>query len=252
MSEAVRSLVVDDDSAVRFVLTETLQRAGHQVTAAENGEEALEILRDNCFDLAIVDLRLGTRVDGLRVLEAIRWRWPHTGVILLTAHGSLDSAMAAIREGVDRYLLKPAEPGELLDTVREVLDRRRSNGRDSADVSDDALAHGPFVLQPEKHLALLEGRPLDLTPTEFSLLAYLVRNAHRVCTPEELVRATQGYEPDHLYEARQVIKWYVHRLRAKVESNPAQPRYIVNVRGVGYTLAAREPVSEPAAQPTSN
>ncbi len=252
MGDAVRSLVVDDDGAVRFVLSETLQRAGHQVTAVGNGEQALELLRSNCFDLAIVDLRLGTRVDGLRVLEAIRWRWPQMGVILLTAHGSLDSAMAAIREGVDRYLLKPAEPGELLDTVREVLDRRRSNGREVAALLDDALAHGPFVLQPEKHLALLEGRPLDLTPSEFGLLAYLVRNAHRVCTPEELVRATQGYEPDHLYEARQVIKWYVHRLRAKIEPNPAQPRYILNVRGVGYTLAPRDGLSELAAKPIPN
>lgn len=247
MSEILRSLVVDDDSGVRFVLAETLQRAGHEVTAAESGEQALEILRDQGFNLAIVDLRLGTRIDGLRVLEAIRWRWPQTAVILLTAHGSLDSALAAIREGVDRYLLKPAEPRELLSAIREVLERRRCNGHSRAE-SGDLLRHGALAIDHDKHQALLDGKPLDLTPAEFSLLAHLVQNAHRVSPPEELVRVTQGYEADHLYEARQVIKWYIHRLRSKIEPNPRQPRYILNVRGVGYILAPEDALPQaPAA-----
>src|SRR5690554_6574215 len=104
--EQVNTLVMDDESGIRFFIKETLQRAGHNVTTASSGEEALDILRDTRFDLVMLDLMLGGRVDGLRVLEAIRWRWPEAVVIILTAHGSLDSAMEAIREGVDRYLLK--------------------------------------------------------------------------------------------------------------------------------------------------
>ena len=126
MSDTICALVVDDDAGVRFVLGETLRRAGHAVTQAESGEAALSLLRDNAFDLAIVDLDLGTRIDGLRVLEAIRWRWPQMAVLILTAHGSLESAVAAIREGVDGYLLKPAEPKELLAATREALARRRN------------------------------------------------------------------------------------------------------------------------------
>jgi DNA-binding response OmpR family regulator len=239
MPDQVRSLVVDDDAAIRFFLAETLKRAGHEVTPAENGDVALELLRDNYYNLAVVDLLLGTRVDGIRVLEAVRWRWPDTAVILLTAHGSLDSAMAAIREGVDRYLLKPAEPRDLLDTVREVLARRQRAGRPEP-AAAQALTHGPIAIDQDKHQATVDGRPVDLTPAEFSLLSHMVQNSHRVCSPEELVRATQGYEADHLYEARQVIKWYIHRLRSKIELDPANPRYILNVRGVGYILAPRE------------
>lgn len=253
MSELLQSLVVDDDSGVRFVLAETLQRAGHDVTAVESGEHALELLRDAGFDLAIVDLRLGTRIDGLRVLEAIRWRWPDTAVILLTAHGSLDSAMAAIREGVDRYLLKPVEPRELLDVTREVLARRKCQGRVPAETSDSELAHGPLVINLDRHQATLNGNLLNLTPAEFGLLAHLVQNAHRVASPEELVRVTQGYEADHLYEARQVIKWYIHRLRSKIEPDPRKPRYILNVRGVGYILAAQDTLNpESASQMSPN
>jgi DNA-binding response OmpR family regulator len=243
MPDLIRSLVVDDDAGIRFFLAETLKHAGHEVTPAESGETALELLRDNYYNLAVVDLRLGTRVDGIRVLEAVRWRWPDTAVILLTAHGSLDSAMAAIRESVDRYLLKPTEPRELLDTVHEVLARRRHTGRSDQPAAQwQVLMHGPIAVDLDKHQATLDGKPIDLTPAEFSLLAHMLQNAHRVCSPEELVRATQGYEADHLYEARQVIKWYIHRLRSKIEPDPANPRYILNVRGVGYILAPKEGV----------
>ncbi|MFL7794963.1 MAG: response regulator, partial [Anaerolineae bacterium] len=100
MAELIRTLVVDDEERVRYVLEETLRRVGHVVVTASSGEEALDLLRDTSFDVAVVDLKLGGHVDGLRVLEALRWRWPGTAVVILTAHGSLESALAAIREGV--------------------------------------------------------------------------------------------------------------------------------------------------------
>jgi len=129
MPEPVRTLVVDDEKGVRFFLEETLRRAGHEVVAATSGEEALERLRETPFDLALVDLKLGGRIDGLRVLEAVRWRWPATAVVILTAHGSLDSALAAIREGVDGYLLKPVEPDEVRLVAQTALERRRGLAR---------------------------------------------------------------------------------------------------------------------------
>jgi len=93
------------------------------------GEEALDLLRDTSFDVAVVDLNLGGCVDGLRVLEAIRWRWPGTAAVILTAHGSLESAMAAIREDVDAYLLKPSKPAEVRQAVQEALERRKKRGQ---------------------------------------------------------------------------------------------------------------------------
>ena len=106
MTERMHTLVVDDEKSICFFLSETLQRVGHTVVTANSGEEALNLLRDTGFDLAMLDLRLGGRVDGLRVLEAIKWRWPETVVIILTAHGSLESAIDAIREGVEVQMVR--------------------------------------------------------------------------------------------------------------------------------------------------
>ena len=235
MAEQVYTLVVDDQESVRFFLQETLQRAGHVVETAASGEEALDRMRDTHFDVMVLDLKLGGRVDGLRVLEAARWRWPETVVVILTAHGSLESAMAAIREGVDGYLLKPAEPDRVRQAVQEALDRRRSRTRPGEEErAGYLLQRGPFSIDRRKHLVTLDGRSLELTSREFKLLAHLMRNANQVISPQELVQVVGQYEAEDLYEARQIIKWYIHRLRRKVEPDPSNPRYILNVRGVGY------------------
>jgi DNA-binding response OmpR family regulator len=235
MSEKMNTLVVDDEAGIRFFLAETLRKAGHSVEVASNGEEALERLRTASFDVVVLDLILGGRVDGLRVLEAVRWRWPETIVIILTGHGSLDSAIAAIREGVDAYLLKPVGPQDLRQAIQEASDRRQKRAISMAHGKEEPLLqHGPFSVDLGKHIATLGDQPLDLTTREFKLLAHLIQNANRVVGPKELVQAVQGYECDSMYEARDIIKWYVHRLRRKVEPDPANPRYIANVRGVGY------------------
>jgi DNA-binding response OmpR family regulator len=237
MAEQVQTLLVDDEQSIRFVLEQALRSEGHAVATAANGEEALEHLRNTRFDLAIVDLKLGGRVDGMRVVEAIRWRWPGTAVIILTAHATLDSALAAIREGVDGYLVKPVDLDEMRRSAAEALERRKSLAHPPAAPEEDHhLEYGPFWLDVEKYAATCNGRPLDLTPQEFNLLAHFVQNPQRVISPKELVRVVRDYEPQDMAEARDIIKWYVHRLRQKVEPDPSDPRYILNVRGVGYTL----------------
>ena len=245
MEEPVRALVVDDEEALRFFIEEALRRDGHVATGASSGEEALERLRDTPFDLIVLDLMLGGRVDGLRVLEAVRWRWPETAVVILTAHGSLESAMAAIREGVDGYLLKPIEPAELRRAVRETMERRMSvaratgTGRPQQEVKEERLLQrGPFTVDLKKRAASMNGQSLELTSREFTLLAHLMQNADRAVSPQELVRVVRQYETEDPYEAREIIKWYVHRLRRKVEPDPSDPRYILTVRGVGYRFEA--------------
>jgi DNA-binding response OmpR family regulator len=233
--EQVRTLVVDDEESIRFFLEETLRRSGYFVTTASSGEEALERLREVPFELVVLDLKLGGPVDGLRVLEAVKWRWPETVVIILTAHGSLDSAIAAIREGVDGYLLKPVEPEEVRQAVREALTRRERVARfEGLGEEEQLVERGPFVADMSRHQVTCDGQPLDLTPREFQLLVHLMQNTHRVVPPGELVRMVRQYEPEDLFEAREIIKWYVHRLRRKVEPDPSNPQYILNVRGMGY------------------
>jgi len=238
MKGQIRSLVVDDEAGIRFFLEEALQQVGHSVVTASSGEEALDRLRDAPFDLILLDLMLGGRVDGMRVLESVKWRWPATVVIILTAHGSLDSSLAAIREGVDGYLLKPVEPEELWSVVAEAMTRqsRLTQVQQQPETGEKAhvLQHGPFTVDLEKQMATMDDQLLDLNASEFALLAHLIKNAYRAVPPTELVEVVRGYECDHLNEARQIIKWYIHSLRQKVEAVPSQPRHIVTVRGMGY------------------
>jgi DNA-binding response OmpR family regulator len=233
MAELTRALVIDDEERIRYFLTKTLERVGYVVVAASNGEEALDLLRDTAFDVAVVDLNLGGHVDGLKVLEAIRWRWPGMAAVILTAHGSLESAMAAIREGIDGYLLKPAEPEEVRAAVRQALERREALQARRAK-EKRVVQRGSFFVDLEQHLATCDGQALDLTPQELKLLVHLMQSAPRVVAPPELVRVVREYDPEDLYEARQIVKWYIHRLRQQVEPDPSSPCHILNVRGVGY------------------
>ena len=235
MEESMRALIVDDDEGIRFFLASTLKQIGHNVTAASSGEEALELLRDTPFDLAILDLQLGGRVDGLRVLEAIKWRWPDTATVILTGHASLDSALAAIQEGVDGYLLKPARAEEVRQAAAEALERRMARPQAETHATG-LLQRGPFTVDLDKRHVTKDEVPLELTNCEFELLIHLMQNDHRVVPPPELVWVVQQYQCENLREARDVIKWYIHRLRSKIEANPSRPRFILNVRGAGYTF----------------
>ncbi len=237
MQTPAHILVVDDDERIRFFLAETLSQEGYVVTQVSNGEDALEQLRDTPFDLAILDLRLGGGVEGMGVLQAIGWRWPAMASIILTGHGSLDSAMAAIRQGIDAYLLKPVKPDQVRRTVREVLDKQQKQRESEPELPESSiLRRGRFAADLTRGTVARDGRPLDLSACEYELLVHLMRNDHRTISPKELVRVVRQYECDHLQEARDIIKWYIYRLRRKVEPVPSKPRHILNVRGVGYTF----------------
>jgi len=233
MAELRRALVIDDEEQICYVLSKTLERIGFIVVTASSGEEALDVLRDTPFDVAIVDLNLGGHVDGLKVVEAIRWRWPAMAAIILTAHGSLESAVAAIRQRVDGYLLKPAKPDQVRKAVEEAIERRSSLQVQGVE-QKRVIQRGAFFVDLEQHLASRDGTILDLTPQEFKLLVHLMQNAPKVIGPPELVRAVRDYDPEDMVEARQIIKWYIHRLRQQVEPDASKPRHIVNLRGVGY------------------
>jgi DNA-binding response OmpR family regulator len=234
--EKIHTLVVDDEPGVRFFVEETLNRSGHDVKTAKSGEDALEILRNTPFDLVILDLKLGGKVNGIKVLEGIRWRWPNTSVIILTAHGSLDTALKAIDHGIEKYIQKPLSPKELRDAVDEVLDKREDDQRRVNDEQKLIFRKGVFEVDEGLHRVTKNQKDLDLTTSEFNLILHLLRNDNRVISPKELVEVVRGYKPDDLIEARQIIKWYIHRLRQKIEEDSSNPEYLINVRGVGYRV----------------
>jgi DNA-binding response OmpR family regulator len=235
MERVLRTLVVDDEEGIRFFLQNALRQAGYVVETASSGEEALDLLKGTSFDLIVLDLNLGGLVDGQRVLEMVRWRWPETVVVILTAYGSFESALDAIAEGIDGYLVKPAKQAEVLQTLQAAVERRQKQfERLSPREQGHLLQCGPFHLDLNAQQFTLHGRPISLTLHELRLLAHLMQRAHQAVSAEELVNVVLQRKAEGPRQARQTIKWYVHCLRCKVESDPSRPCHILNVRGVGY------------------
>jgi DNA-binding response OmpR family regulator len=239
MGDKIQTLIVDDDEGIRFFLQEVLSGEGHAVVAVSSGEEALNYLREMPFDLAILDLNLGSRIDGLRVLEAISWRWPQTANIILTGHATLESAISAIREGVDAYLLKPVKAAQVRQVAEEVLLRRKGRDEVPPPAPDPShLQRGAFVVDLAAGRVSRDDQPLELNTCEYKLLVHLMKNDDRPVPVQELVQVVRDYQVEHVHEARDIIKWYVYSLRQKVEKDPSAPGHILNVRGVGYTFKA--------------
>ncbi len=237
MEQALRTLIVDDEASIRFFLADVLKSMHFNVDVCASGEEALNLIRDTFFDLIMLDLRMGGKVDGLRVLEMAKWRCPETVVIILTAHGSLDSAVQAIKEGVDSYLLKPVEPQEIRETVNTVFARKRDARRD---VHETVLTIGRFKIDLKQHKITKDGDPLSLTPTDFQILVHFARNHNRVIPTMELMQTIHADYTVSEDEARKFANWHVHKLRKKIEDDPADPQHLINVRGVGYRFVAAD------------
>jgi len=144
--------------------------------------------------------------------------------------------MQAIDQGVEKYVQKPLSPQELRQVVEEVLEKNKHQQPEEKTSHSQVFKKGAFEVDEGLHRVLLSGEKIDLTPSEFNLIVHLLRNDSRVVSPEELVEVVRGYKPDDAIEARQIIKWYVHRVRQKIEIDSSVPKYILNVRGIGYRI----------------
>jgi DNA-binding response OmpR family regulator len=262
-SQTADIMVVDDEGVTRVSLSEALRLEGYRVATAASGEEALSVVeKRGPFDLVILDLKM-PGMDGLEVAERIYETASDTVIILLTAFGTMETAIEAVRKGAHDYLLKPCPIPEILESVREGLEKRRQEQRrlqlveqlkqtvsqlDSIDGREDAdrvIAAEPdrfvtvrdVLVDRKQHIATRQGQPLDLTPTEFSLLSCLMETPDEVWSPSELVERARGYEAD-THDARAIIRVHVRRLRKKLEPDPSDPSYVVNVRGVGYMFVS--------------
>ncbi len=269
-----RILIVDDEPATRVSLTEILRLEGYDVAAAGSGEEALAMVAGQPpFDLLVADLKM-PGMDGLQLTEAVQRRTPDTVIILLTAFGTLETAVEAIRRGAHDYLLKPCPIPQILDSVRRGLTKRQKEQHRRELVAqleqtlselagvDQGQVVAPPVAAPaermleiqdvwvdlERHTVSVGGRAVTLTPTEFRLLTCLMEATDQVCSPQQLVRRVQGYEADH-WGARAIVRVHIRRLRRKLEPDPAHPRYIVNVRGVGYMFPSTPPTESDGQAP---
>ncbi|MFD9907741.1 response regulator [Streptomyces sp. NPDC059063] len=232
-----RVLVVDDDRTVAEVVTGYLERAGYAVDQAEDGPLALERAAHRRPDLVVLDLML-PGMDGLEVCRRLRARGP-VPVIMLTARGDEDDRILGLEIGADDYVTKPFSPRELVLRVESVLRR----GRVPAPTPGALLHAGGLTLDPAARRAAKNGAELSLTVREFDLLAFFLRHPRRAFGREELMREVWGWDFGDL----STVTVHVRRLRGKVEDDPAAPRLIRTVWGVGYRLDAGEP--DPADTP---
>ena len=275
MTLKAKILVVDDEASIRFALEEMLTRDGHQVTSVDDGEAAVALIQSEKFDLALVDLKL-PGISGLEVLTELRQQLPQIVVIVLTAHASLDTAVAALRHGAHDYLFKPCKTVELRESIRKGLRNRQeklkqqkllrqleqhlttslediratitpqSEAESSAtplipsqqyvEKPDRFLQKGELIIDFVRHVITLDNHLLELSPTEFNLLAYLISEAPRVIPPQELVREVQRYETQP-WEASETVRYHIYRIRQKIKATTNRKDIIRTVRGVGYTVS---------------
>jgi DNA-binding response OmpR family regulator len=259
MRQPARILVVDDERAVRMMLETALRAQGYRVHAASNGGEARDLLESEEFDLLLLDLQLGD-TDGIEILRETKSRWPFTEVILLTAHGSINSAIAALRYGAFDYLLKPAQIQDIRERVERGLDQRRNaqqrgellqrisesaralgimeSGASSVPLmpsSSDRIEVGPLVLDLRRHGATLGNQMLSLTRTEFALLTALAQQPDTALSYSALSEAVYGRaQPED--EARALLRPHIARLRHKIESTGIGGVALVSIRSMGYML----------------
>jgi len=229
-------LVVDDDPQIRSLLTEYLGENGVRVSTAPTGQQMSEILGDEAIDLVILDLRLANE-DGMAIARSLRERLAIPVVMLTGVKDEADRVMG-LELGADDYVTKPFSPRELLARIRTVLRRTRNSASSDQVRQREVRAYrfGDFELNLRtRRLKRQDGRAVSLTNGEVNLLAALLAAPERILTRDQLLEASRLHDNEVFDRA---IDIQVLRLRRKIEEDPAQPRYIVTERGVGYIFSA--------------
>jgi len=221
-----RILTVEDDERIRTAVKLALEDEGWKVEEAETGEDALERFARQPSDVVLIDIMLPD-IDGFEVCRAIR-RTSDVPIIMVTARDDTHDVVAGLEAGADDYLTKPFAPKELSARIRAMLRRVRT--------MDPGAAHllfGDLEIVPEEGVVRQGGQEVHLTKTEFRLLVELASSPGRVLSREVLLERVWGY--GYFGDGR-LVDVHVRRLRTKVEADPANPRHVVTVRGLGYKL----------------
>lgn len=219
-----RILVVDDEERIVRFIRLNLEQDGFQVVEAFTGKQAMEKLRQSLPDLILLDVMLPD-LDGFQVLRMVRENHD-VPIIMLTAKTEEDDRVRGLELGADDYVTKPFSPRELVSRVRAVL--RRTEGREAQGV---ILVDDRLKIDFDRREVWVEGKLVKLRPTEYRLLYHLVQNAGWVVTHDQILAKVWGYE---YRDEPHYVRLYVNYLREKLEENPADPKYILTERGVGY------------------
>ena len=221
-----RILTVEDDERIRTAVKLALEDEGWQVLEADNGEDALSLFRREPADVVLIDIML-PGIDGFEVCRSLR-RHSDVPIVMVTARDDTHDVVAGLEAGADDYLTKPFAPKELSARIRALLRRARST-----EPGVSRLTFGELEIIPEQGRVTLSGADLHLTKTEFRLLVELASSPGRVFSREVLLERVWGY--DYFGDGR-LVDVHIRRLRTKIEADPANPRHVVTVRGLGYKL----------------
>ena len=227
MTRKFNVLVVDDDLPLRSVLRTSLSARGFAVEEASSAEQALEVIPQRTFDIVLLDINM-PGMGGLEACHRIRALTPHLGIVMVTVRDAERDIVRALDAGADDYITKPFKFGELVARLRAVLRRRDSGGVPAA------LQAGDLEIDFERRLLRRAGKLVHLTPTEFDLLALLMRNQGMPLTHAKLLSAIWGPE---YREDLEYLRSYVRALRKKIEEDPSRPRYILTEPWLGYRFS---------------
>lgn len=221
-----RILSVEDDERIRTAVRLALEDEGWTVDEAENGEEALALFAQRPSDVVLIDIMLPD-IDGFEVCRAIR-RTSDVPIVMVTARDDTHDVVAGLEAGADDYLTKPFAPKELSARIRALLRRVRTS-----DLGNRHLRFGDLEIIPDEGVVRRADVEVHLTKTEFKLLVELATSPGKVFSRETLLDKVWGY--DYFADGR-LVDVHVRRLRTKIEADPANPRHVVTVRGLGYKL----------------
>lgn len=224
--------MVDDEPDLLELVRYNLQSEGYKVLTARDGLAGLKIAKGEPLDLAILDLMM-PGMDGNELCRAIRSN-PSTSalpVIMLTAKSGDVDKIVSLELGADDYITKPFNPRELVARVRALLRRSAKSAEQAPDAAEAILRIGQLAINKEEYTVLKAGRTVELSPTEYKLLLYMAERRGRVLTRDNLLDAVWSGET---YVVPRTVDVHIRRLRTQIEDDPAEPRYIMTRRGVGY------------------
>lgn len=223
---SINVLVVDDEKPLRDFVRRNLEVRGYKVLTAANGLEALAIFKNENIQLVIMDIMM-PHMDGLETTRRLR-QDSHVPIIILTAMGEEADKVRAFDLGADDYLTKPFGVGELLGRVKAVL--RRAEWSEPAS-HEERIVRGEVEVDLERHKLIVRGEAVDITPTEFNLLVYLMKNAGKVLPHRAILQHVWGKEYG---DEAEYLRVYVGKLRQKIEVDPLKPNYLHTEHGIGY------------------
>ena len=226
-----RVLLVEDEAAIRKFVKINLVKEGYIVSDFPSAEEALEACKEESFDIAVLDIML-EKMDGVTLLKILREVYPNMAIIMLTAKSEDIDKINAFESGADDYLSKPFNPKELILRIKSISRRLFADKKEEKEI-----VLGKFRIDLNLKDFYLDDELIELTPTEFGIIKYLIENANKLVKRKEIVKTVWGY--DYLMDTK-LVDVNISRLRKKIEKDPSNPEHLKTIWGEGFTFEYKE------------